>query len=531
MSLPLNAYDAATAASVTNQQFQPAAAVLARKGLIIGTYLPAKTGITNYTPAQVQSPTDAGNTYGFGSMIHRMVTAFFAGMATAGNQIPVYVSPDSETNISGATAATGTLTITVSSPLGGTYALYIDNISYATVIPATPTPTPTSIAAAIVATIALDPNCPVTAAAVAGVITFTAKSKGLWGNFITLALNLGATDASVSGVTSVFVAMSSGAGTNSVSIAAALAALGSNDGANAAGFTDIVHGYHQDQLVITAIGTYCGLGNTAGGLYAPTVHKPFRCLQGDTVAGSTGFTNLQALSLTNNQDRCNGIVWAPGSMTHPEEIAANAMGYMASINSIRAEQMYVGAILAGVDPGNVAAAAATRLTDIKTNRTLAVASGISPTQAQGGYLTLLNVITFYAPANVPATSNGYREMRNISVLQNILYNVWLNFAQPKWQGCSIVKDTKAVTNTTSRQKARSLDDIRDDWIALVTGFYGNAWIYSTDMPLAALASTTAPAITIRPAGDGFTSQVPMILSGIGNVLDNGVTFDIAIPTS
>ena len=531
MSLPTNAYDAAVAASVNNQQLVPGASVLPRKGLIMGTYLPANTGITNYTPALVTSPAQAGATYGFGSMIHRMVIAFFAGMATAGNQIPLYVSPDSETNISGAAAATGTLTITVSSPLGGTYALYIDNIPYLVPIPASPTPTPTSIAAAVSAAVNADPNCPVTSAPVAGVITFTAKSKGLWGNYITLALNLGASDASISGVTSVFVAMTSGAGTNSVSVTAALAALGSNDGANAAGFTDIVHGYHQDQAVITLIGTYGGLGNTAGGLYSATVHKPFRCLGGDTVAGSTGFTNLQALSLANNQDRTNGIVWAPGSMTHPEEIAANAMGYMASINSVRAEQMYVGAILAGVDPGNVAAAAGTRLTDVKANRTLAVASGISPTQAQGGYLTLLNVITFYNPTNVPATSNGYREMRNISILQNILYNVWLNFAQPKWQGCSIVKDTKAVTDSTSRQKARSLDDVRDDWVGLVTSFYGHAWIYSTDVPFAALASTTQPAITIRPAGDGFTAQVPMILSGIGNVLDNGVTFDIAIPTS
>ena len=107
---------------------------------------------------------------------------------------------------------------------------------------ASPTPTPTSIAAAVSAAVNADSSCPVTSSPSAGVITFTAKSKGFWGNYITLALNLGASDASISGITSVFVAMTSGAGTNSVSVTAALAALGSNDGANAAGFTDIVHG-------------------------------------------------------------------------------------------------------------------------------------------------------------------------------------------------------------------------------------------------------------------------------------------------
>ena len=33
------------------------------------------------------------------------------------------------------------------------------------------------------------------------------------------------------------------------------------------------------------------------------------------------------------------------------------------------------------------------------------------------------------------------------------------------------------------------------------------------------------------AGDGFIAQVPVILSGIGNIFDNTILFDIAIPTS
>ena len=64
MSLATNAYAAAVAASAQNAQFSTVAQVLPRKVLVIGTYLPANTGITNYTPAPVTSPTDAGNTYG-----------------------------------------------------------------------------------------------------------------------------------------------------------------------------------------------------------------------------------------------------------------------------------------------------------------------------------------------------------------------------------------------------------------------------------------------------------------------------------
>jgi phage tail sheath gpL-like len=530
MALATNAYAAAVAASAQNAQFQTTATVLARKILVIGTYLPAKSGITNYAPALVLSPTDAGNTYGFGSMIHRLVTGVFAGMNTAGGQVPVYVSPDSETNITGAAAASGIFAITGPATAAGTAMFYIDNIAYPVTVGSTDTAT--TVGANLVAAMAADPNCPMTGVNTSGSVAVTAKSKGIWGNYIPLAMNLGATDKLPTGITVAVTQPTAGAGANSTSIAAALAALGVGDSSNQLGFTDVVHGYHQDQLVITAIGTYGGLGNTPSGCYAPLVHRPFRCLVGDTVAGSTGFTNLQALSLANNQDRTNGVIWAPGSMTHPEEIAANAIGYMAVVNNLNAAQMYVGAILAGVDPGNAAGAAATRLTDVYANRVLAVGAGISPTLAQGSYLLLQNVVTFYAPPNVPAASNGYREMVNISKIQNILNNEWLAFSSPKWQGTFIVKDTTAVTDSNARAKARSLEDVRDEWVGLVTQFYKMGWIYSTDLPVKALSpAAQTPAITIRPAGDGFAASVPMILSGIGNVFDNTVLFDIAIPTS
>ena len=530
MPLATNAYAAAVAASAQNAQFSTVAQVLPRKVLVIGTYLPAKTGITNYTPAPVLSPTDAGNTYGFGSMIHRMVTGVFAGMNTAGGQVPVYVSPDSETNIAGATAGVGTFAITGPATAAGTAMFYIDNIAYQVTV--TASMTATAVGDALVLAMAADPNCPCVGVNTTGSVACTAKSKGIWGNYIPYAMNLGATDKLPAGLAVAITAPVAGAGTNSVSIAAALAALGANDGANILGITDVVHGYHQDQAVITAIGTYGGLGNTSSGLYGATVHRPFRCLTGDVVAGSTGFTNLQSLAASNTQDRTDGIIWAPGSMTHPEEIAATAIGYMAVTNNLNAAQMYVGAILAGVDPGNAAGAAATRLTDVYANRVTAVAAGISPTLAQGGYLYLQNVISFYNPANVPPANNGYREMVNISKVQNMLYNEWLAFAAPKWQGTFIVKDTSAVTDPIARQKARSIDDVRDEWIALVTQFYKMGWIYSTDLPIQALQpGASSPAITIRPAGDGFIAQVPVILSGIGNIFVSTILFDIAIPTS
>lgn len=525
MSLPTNNYAAAVGASVQNYQFQSTASVLQRKVLIMGTALPANAGFTNYVPYLSSSPNQTGLIFGYGSMLHRMHLQVQAGMNAVGVSVPVYIMPDSETNITTPAAASGTLALTGPATAAGVYSLYIDNIQYAITCPNTTTAA--ALGALIVAAINADSSCPVTASGT-GTVTFTAKSKGIWGNFISISVNLQATDAPVPGVTGVITAMASGAGTNSTSITAMLAALGQGDAANQGGYTDLVCGYHLDQTVLTAIGTYNGLGNTAGGLYSPVVHRPFRCLWGDTTTTSQP-TTLLALAVTNNQDRCNGVIAAPGSMTHPEEIAAWAIGYMAAVNNLTAEAMYVGTIMSGIDPGNAAGSAGTRWTDTYATRGNAVGNGIGTTLAQGGYLTLQNVITFYSPAGLSSTSNGYREMRNISILQNILNAIWQDFAQSKWQGCSICADVSKVTDPTSKQKARDVDSVRVDWVALIQSFVGHNWIYSANLPMKALAPG-GTAITVRPAGDGFIAVVPMVLSGPGNVFDNTVNFDIAINT-
>ena len=250
---------------------------------------PGQAGITNYTPAPVIGPTDAGNTYGFGSMIHRMVTGVFAGMNPQAARSPSTSAPTRRQYL-GSRRRLGTFAITGPATAAGTAMFYIDNIAYQVTVtdlhdrhrrrrrarrsPWPPIPTP------------------LRRVNTTGSVACTAKSKGIWGNYIPYAMNLGATDRAPRRPRGTPSRPLRGAGTNSVSIAAALTALGANDGANILGITDVVHGYHQDQAVITAIGTYGGLGNTSSGLYGATVHRPFRCLTGDVVAGSHGLHEI-----------------------------------------------------------------------------------------------------------------------------------------------------------------------------------------------------------------------------------------------
>lgn len=515
MGLQVNSIAAAVGASVKNVSFKPAATNLPRKIAIIGTYDSAKTGIVNEKPTICLNHADAGNKYGFGSMLHRLAVQTFLG----GNGVETWVIPQAEEAES--SAASGDLLFTCASATAGTIYLYVAGILCRVNVPAGVAAD--AIATAVAAAINADKNLPVVAA-VNGVtpeqVDITSKSKGTWGNDISLSFNRGFGEVLPGGVTCVVTEMSTGTGVPN--IADALAALGTDDGANEAWFTDLVHGYGQDDSTLDAILAYVGAGNDYLGLYAKLVGRPIRALTGDVAPGTDGYSALLSLGDGRKMDRANGVIAVPGSMSHPSEIAAQVIGHMARINNDRVAQHYNGIGLIGIDPGDKA----DRWTNSYDARDTAVKAGISTTRILNGVVTLQNVVSFYHPDDVPVESNGYRSMRNISILQNILFNVRANFEREKWQGISIVADTAAVTNPTDRLKARDIDSVIDDLIALAMAFEAKAWLYTADFTIQKLKDTGA--VSIREGALGFDSTLSIILSGEGGILDTMVEFDTSL---
>lgn len=502
--------------SVKNVQFVSGASNLVRKILVLATFDPAKTGIVANTVAQVLSPEHAGDLYGFGFAAHRLVTQAFLG----GQGTPVFVLPQSEP--AGAAAAAGDIDFTTSAGVGaGTLYLYVANQRVSVQIAAAATAG--AIATAVVAAITAEKTLPVTAAVngvTPGQVDFTAKSKGVYGNDISLSFNLGAGETLPAGVVGVITTMTGGSGVPDIETA--LEALGTGDGANEAYFTDVVHCYGQETAALDAFSAYVGSGNTLTGLYSPTIGRPFRVLTGDTAAAANGLADLVTLANGRKLDRTNGVVAVPGSYSHPAEVAAQTIGHMARINTERAAQSYVGVELIGIHPG----AKADRWTNDYDNRDTAVKGGISPTRVYNGVVTLQNVVSFYRPDNVPVTSNGYRSMRNISIIQNMLVNTRVNFEQEKWQGISIVADTARVTSLTDRVKARDIDSVIDDLVALAVAFESRAWIYEAAFTIKKLKE--AGAVTIRQGGTGFNSVLSTVFSGEGGILDTTVEFDTSL---
>ena len=512
---------AATGAGVVNTVFKSSATVMPRKGLIIATPLPAYNNIVTGKPILVTSAEDVADRTGAGGMAHRLAMAFFRGSR---NGVPTFLLLEEEPQ--DAQPASGEIAIAIETTHSeGLLALYVAGRAYK--IPVLANDSAADIGGRVENTINRDAACPVVAANASGTVALTAKSRGPWGNGITIAVNQRINENEVlpDGISCVISAMSGGSGLPDLARALELG-LGSGDSANEDNFTDVVHGYGNNSQILDALSKYVGEGNDFVGLYSRLIARPFRSMIGDVSTGSAGLQT--AIDFTNNRriDRCNGMAVKPGSLTHPQEIAAELMGFMAFMANNRAEGSYIDAILSGVDPGIVARDAGQDWTTEYTNRDLAVRSGISPLIVEDGAVKAQNVVSFYRPSNIPEISNMYRRMRDIAITQNVLYNIKKNFSSAKWKGFTVVKNKAGVTRTINRAKARDIDDVKDDNLALINSFMSMAWLFDTAFSIEKLKEPGA--VEIRPDGGGFNNSMHLIYSGEGGILDTIAYVDTSI---
>lgn len=515
MTINRKSLAAVNGVSVNNVQFAVTAQVLDQKNVIIGTYdEDTFTTLAPNVPIKVYTPEDVGARTGFGFMLHRL-----AQKAMKAGIVQTWIIPQPEGG-SDPDQATGIIDLSASAGVqAGTLNVYIAGDLASVAVSAADTAN--DIGDALQDEINDNDDMPVLAVNVAGVVTLTSKSGGTWGNYITIATNLEEKDVLPTGVVVTITAMSGGAGVGDIQDA--LDAMGTGDAQNEKFFTNLIHGYGADTATLDAVSTYNGLGNSYVGNYKKEIARPFRSLVGDTTAGTAGLSAaLVFADLRRETDRTNGMLCAPGSYNHPQEIAAQAMGVMAVTNSNRAEEGYINKTLDGVYVGEMA----DRWTNDYDNKDQAVRGGIATTLSKNGVLYLQNLITFYRPEAVAPSSNGYRAMRNISIIQNLLYNYRANFDREKWQGISIVEDTTAVSDVTSREKARDANSVLDDLVALAIQFSGNAWLYNSSYTISELQQ--GDKVTLRDGLTGFDITFPVILSGEGGIYNTVIEFDTSI---
>ncbi|WP_024303324.1 phage tail sheath subtilisin-like domain-containing protein [Pseudogulbenkiania sp. MAI-1] len=188
-----------------------------RKLLMIGQRLPGGSVPTN-TLVRILNAGQAAGQFGQGSMLHRMAIATDAVIKRYGLvDVWAVVLDDLESG----TAAAGTVTLTGTVTKAGVLTLYIggERVRVAASLNDTNAQLATKLADAINAS----PDLPVTAAAVAGVLTVTCRHKGEAGNGMELATSYYDEDVLPEGITTVCVNLANGAGNPDVG--SALAAI------------------------------------------------------------------------------------------------------------------------------------------------------------------------------------------------------------------------------------------------------------------------------------------------------------------
>ncbi|MEJ2043701.1 MAG: hypothetical protein P8X74_03605 [Reinekea sp.] len=478
---------------------------------IIGTYNPAKTSVVDEIPLEVLSAGDVGEQTGYGYMLHRLAINVFAGLNGTGR---VFIIPQAETG--GAAATVKQIAwVGAATTKPGTIYLRLGGKLYAVAVPSGTTLEDYS--QLVVDAVNADPDAPViaTKTAVTFETVFTSKSKGPWGDLLTVTLNAKQGEALPTGITSGTVSTTT-PGTGTPTASDALDGMGTDDDANSIDITHLVHGYNLDTTTIDAISAYVGNGNDFTGCYSKLVGRPFVCLNGDTTAGTAGYNALLALAAARTEDRTNGYLGAPDESRHPDEIAALSIGKIGDVFQTNPIQHYAGISLFGSD-----ADSSDRWTKNYSARDAAVKNGVSPTRVVNGILKLQNVVTSYSYGVTPA-SNGYKSFRSFAITRNILKFMRELFEADAWQGCAIVENIEDVTDLEASQKVRDVNSVKTALNNLTDFLVGKGMLFEGDF------TKENSTVAIRALSNGFDINYKYKISGELQVFNIQQSFDTNI---
>lgn len=329
--------------------------------LIMGQKLAAGLATANQT-LRVQSPSHAIQHLGRGSMLAAMCAALIANNPVA----EVWALPlvDNPAGV----AATRTLTIGGAATAPGTVNLYVagQRVQAAVAL----ADTPTIVAAAIAAAVNAALDLPATASAALGVVTLTARHKGVAGNDIDARLNYQSGEFLPAGLTAVFAAGT--VGTANPDISTSFAAIG-------------------DDWFNTIVMPYTDAGSLSV-LEAELADRwgPLRMIEAQGYAfRSAAMGDLATLGASRNSPHVS-IGGMAGSPTPPWSIAAAYAGVVAYHAAIDPARPFQTLALKGV----LAPETADRFT--RAERDLLLRDGISTfTIDAGGNVLIERPITTY----------------------------------------------------------------------------------------------------------------------------------------
>ncbi|MFC0683094.1 phage tail sheath subtilisin-like domain-containing protein [Novosphingobium clariflavum] len=401
---------------------------IAQRGLLVGQMTAAGT-YTPGVPVQLTSVADGIAGAGAGSVLAGMIQAWRENDKTG----EVWVLPISDAGA--ATAAAGTLTITGTATGSGTIPLYIagTKVSVAVAVGDTIAAIATNVAAQINAALV-----PVTATAAAGVVTLTARNKGLVGNEIDVRLSyLGSAGGETlpAGVAVAIVALTGGA--TNPTITTQLAALGDKT------FDFIVSGLND----ATSLDALKALQLDTTGRWSP-----MQQLYGHVFTAARGTAGTLATLGVGRNDQHLSIIGFNDSPS-PFWVWAAAIVGQAAV-SLRGDPALPLQYL--TVSGVLAPPIASRFSIGVRNSTL-LYSGISTWQVDAsGNIVIENIITTYVTNSQGNNDNSYLEVETMFTLMYVLRfmrsRIETKFGRMKLaaDGTRLIAGSKVVTPSSIR---------------------------------------------------------------------------------
>lgn len=415
--------------------------ILNFRELLIGTKTSAGTAVAN-TLVLVTSVAQAITLFGAGSVLAGMFQAQFAQNSFT----EVWAMPVDE-NASGVNAS-GSITFSGSASAAGTLALMI--AGRAVQVGVSSGNNNVAIATAAAAAINADTSLPVTASALSGAVTLTAKSKGETGNDIDIRVNYYDGEATPDGVTVSISAMASGA-TNPV-LTAAIAALGDE-------WFHVIASAFRDASNLAAIKTE--MDSRWG---------PIRMIDGHVIAAASGTVGAMTTLGGNFNDKHLTIMSTQKSPTPAYEVAAESAAiaaYYCSIDPARPLQTieYVWT-------------KAPQRTDryTLTERNTLLYSGIATLKISStGAVAVERMITTYKTNAAGGSDPAYLDIESLMTLQYIRYD-WQNYLLAKYPRHKLGNDGTRYGQgqaimTPGQMKAEATAKFRDwETLGLVEGY-------------------------------------------------------------
>jgi len=370
----------------------------------------------------VFSALEVAQTYGFGSPVHLAAKQLLPSNGDGIGSIPLTIYPLDDD--AAGVASAGDITPTIAPTEVASYIIRVNNID-SEAFNVELTDTAATVAAKMEAAVNANLDMPITAATAITPdrIETTSKWEGASANDIVIEV-IGSTTSGNS-----FAITQHTGGANNPDVDDALNQIGNVWETMVLNCMDIAD--------TVTLGKYLTFGT---GRWGAIVRKPLITFTGNTattVAAATVITDAR------KTDNVNCQLVEPGSNDLPFVVAGRQLARIVKLANNNPAHDYGSQNATGLTPG------ADGDQWGYAERDAAVKAGSSTIEVKDGVINVSDVVTMYHPDGDPTPA--YRYVVDIVKLQNIIFNLNLEFATAKWDGAPLIPDDQPTVNPDAKK--------------------------------------------------------------------------------